>query len=181
VSGEQANPPAAGGREGEKELVPLQFGLAKPGAPEPFDGRWLNNNTRTRIEKFEEWPWKIPFQQHCCIVPLSEFREPCYWGETAGSEVYFKAVDADYLGVASLYSVWTSPDGVPASSEPGELLRLDSWMPQHRQGYGPTGLAADRVGLPMFEHVPKNGCDPPHDGHAGDLTVLSRNRQDWPR
>ena len=96
-------------RDGDRELVPMQFGLAKLGAPEPFDRKWPNNNAR--IEKYDKWPWKVPFQQHRCVVPLSEFREPCYWGETAGSEVYFKAVDADYLGVASLYSVWTSPDG----------------------------------------------------------------------
>jgi putative SOS response-associated peptidase YedK len=40
------------------------------------------------------------------VLPLSEFREPCYWGEAAGSEVYFKAVDGEYLGVAGHYNVW---------------------------------------------------------------------------
>ena len=87
----------------------MQFGLAKAGAKEPFDRKWPNNNAR--IEKFDQWPWKVPFRQSRCIVPLSEFREPCYWGETAGSEVYFKAVDLDYLGVASLYNVWKGTGG----------------------------------------------------------------------
>jgi putative SOS response-associated peptidase YedK len=95
-------------RDGERELVPMQFGLARAGAPAPFDRKWPNNNAR--IKKYDKWPWKVPFQQHRCVVPLSEFREPCYWGETAGSEVYFKAVDADYLGVASLFSTWKSAD-----------------------------------------------------------------------
>jgi putative SOS response-associated peptidase YedK len=88
----------------ERELVPMQFGLAKIGAAEPFDRKWPNNNAR--IEKYNSWPWKLPFQEHRCVVPLSEFREPCYWGETAGCEVYFKPKDRKYLGVAGLYNVW---------------------------------------------------------------------------
>ena len=73
---------------------------------EPFDRKWPNNNAR--IEKYNSWPWKLPFQEHRCVLPLSEFREPCYWGETAGSEVYFKAESGEYLGVAGLYNVWKS-------------------------------------------------------------------------
>jgi putative SOS response-associated peptidase YedK len=96
-------------RDGERELVPMQFGLAKAGAKEPFDRRWPNNNAR--IEKHDQWPWKVPFRESRCIVPLTEFREPCYWGETAGTEVYFKAPDLDYLGVAGLYNVWKGPGG----------------------------------------------------------------------
>jgi putative SOS response-associated peptidase YedK len=92
--------------DGERELVPMQFGLCKAGAEEPFDRKWPNNNAR--IEKYNSWPWKIPFREHRCVLPLSEFREPCYWGETAGSEVYFKAEDGNYLGVAGLYNVWKS-------------------------------------------------------------------------
>jgi putative SOS response-associated peptidase YedK len=92
--------------DGERELVPMQFGLAKIGAEEPFDRKWPNNNAR--IEKYNSWPWKLPFQEHRCVLPLSEFREPCYWGETAGTEVYFKPVDGEYLGVAGLYNVWKS-------------------------------------------------------------------------
>jgi putative SOS response-associated peptidase YedK len=92
--------------DGERELVPMQFGLAKVGAEEPFDRKWPNNNAR--IEKYNSWPWKLPFQEHRCVLPLSEFREPCYWGETAGTEVYFKAVDGRYLGVAGVYNVWKS-------------------------------------------------------------------------
>ena len=40
------------------------------------------------------------------MLPLSEFREPCYWGDTAGAEVYFKCTRNRYLGVAGLYNAW---------------------------------------------------------------------------
>ena len=92
--------------DGERELVPMQFGLAKIGASEPFDRKWPNNNAR--IEKYDSWPWKLPFKEHRCVLPLSEFREPCYWGDTAGTEVYFTPEDGKYLGVAGLYNVWKS-------------------------------------------------------------------------
>jgi putative SOS response-associated peptidase YedK len=95
--------------DGERELVPMQFGLAKAGAKVPFDRKWPNNNAR--VEKYDQWPWKVPFRQSRCIVPISEFREPCYWGETAGTEVYFHAPDREYIGAASLYSVWKGPGG----------------------------------------------------------------------
>lgn len=96
-------------RDGERELVPMQFGLAKSGSEVSFDRKWPNNNAR--IEKYGKWPWKTPFERHRCVVPVSEFREPCYWGDTAGSEVYFKPIDLKYLGVASLYGKWKSRDG----------------------------------------------------------------------
>jgi putative SOS response-associated peptidase YedK len=91
-------------RDGERELVPMQFGLAKIGATEPFDRKFPNNNAR--VEKYDKWPWKLPFQEHRCILPLSEFREPCYWGNTAGCEVYFKPADGSLLSVAGICNVW---------------------------------------------------------------------------
>src|SRR4029079_4093962 len=90
--------------DGERELVPMQFGLAKIGASEPFDRKFPNNNAR--IEKIGGWPWKLPVKAHRCIVPVSEFREPCYWGPPAGTEVYFKPTDGKYLGVAGIYNIW---------------------------------------------------------------------------
>ena len=93
-------------QDGERELVPMQFGLAKLGASDPFDRKFPNNNAR--IEKYNSWPWKLPFKEHRCVLPLSEFREPCYWGDTAGTEVYFTPEDGKYLGVAGLYNVWKS-------------------------------------------------------------------------
>jgi putative SOS response-associated peptidase YedK len=92
--------------DGERELVPMQFGLAKIGASDPFDRKFPNNNAR--VEKYDKWPWKLPFESQRCILPLSEFREPCYWGPTAGSEVYFRPVDHSLLSVAGLYNVWNS-------------------------------------------------------------------------
>jgi hypothetical protein len=40
---------------------------------------------------------KLPFNEHCCILPMSELRDPCYGGDSARTEVYF---------FASLYNVW---------------------------------------------------------------------------
>ncbi len=85
-------------------MVPMQFGLAKIGASDPFDRKWPNNNAR--IEKINGWPWKAPIKAHRCVLPVSKSREPCYWGETAGTEVYFKATDGKDLGVAGVYNVW---------------------------------------------------------------------------
>jgi putative SOS response-associated peptidase YedK len=93
--------------DGRRELVPMQFGLAKPGAEEPGDRKFPNNNAR--VEKYDKWPWKDPFKSRRCVVPLSSFREPCYWGEPAGKEVNFHAPDQDYLGVACLYNLWKPP------------------------------------------------------------------------
>ena len=42
--------------DGQRELVPMQFALAKPGAAEPSDPKWPNNNAR--VEKYDKWPWK---------------------------------------------------------------------------------------------------------------------------
>jgi hypothetical protein len=77
---------------------------------------------------------------------LSEFREPCYWGETAGSEVYFKAEDGDYLGVAGLYNVWKS-QGTEKFYSMTFLMRPPSTYVMehghHRQPFSPlTGSTA---------------------------------------
>ncbi len=61
--------------DGERELHPMQFALAPPGSKTPFDPKRAFNDAR--VESAEKWPWNIPFVRHRCIVPLSEFREPC--------------------------------------------------------------------------------------------------------
>lgn len=76
-----------------RELVPMQFGSDDP--------KWPNNNAR--VEKLDKWPWKDMVTRRC-IVPLSKFREPCYWGEPAGKEVHFYSPSDEYLYVASIYS-----------------------------------------------------------------------------
>jgi putative SOS response-associated peptidase YedK len=92
----------------KRDLVPMQFGLAPPGSKTRSDPKRTLNNTR--IESFDKWPWKTSFRRYRCIVPLTSFREPCYWGETAGTEVDFTPVKEPVLGAAAVYNVWQSAD-----------------------------------------------------------------------
>ncbi len=90
--------------DGLRQLVPMQFALAKPGALQPFDPKFSYNNAK--IENYRKWPWADPLKFRRCIVPLSQFREPCYWGAPGGKEVNFFSPADDYLGVASIYNLW---------------------------------------------------------------------------
>ena len=82
----------------------MQFGLAKIGADKPFNYKMPCNNAR--IEKIDKWPWKIPVKSHRCILPVSEFCEPCYWGPPVRTEVYFKPTEDEFLGVAGIFNIW---------------------------------------------------------------------------
>ena len=55
---------------------------------------------------FRSYLVSTPFKSRRCIVPLSRFREPCYWGEPAGKEVNFFPTSGEYLGVACLNNLW---------------------------------------------------------------------------
>ena len=90
--------------DGQRFIEPMQFGLAKPKAKTPFDRRYPNNNAR--VEKCDKWPWADSFKKRRCIVPLSAMHESCWWGKAAGQKVYFRATDVEYLGVASIFSIW---------------------------------------------------------------------------
>lgn len=94
--------------DGQRELLPMQFSLAPPGSKTPTDPKRALNNTR--VESVEKWPWKTSFRQFRCIVPLTSFREPCYWGETAGTEIDLKPTGEELLGAAAIYSIWQSAD-----------------------------------------------------------------------
>ena len=89
-------------QDGERELHPMRFGLIPRGARELPEQAYNN----ARVENIEKWPWKLSLPKHRCVLPLSAFREPCYWGEPAGKEVYFRAPDEPLLLVAGLYNVW---------------------------------------------------------------------------
>lgn len=94
--------------DGQRELLPMQFGLAPPRSKTPSDPKRALNNTR--VESVEQWPWETSFRRFRCIVPMTSFREPCYWGETAGTEVDFTPADRTLLGVAAVYNIWQSYD-----------------------------------------------------------------------
>lgn len=99
-----ATPAMLHGVDGARELHAMQFGF---GAPDR-GGATFNN---ARIENIGKWPWKDAFARHRCIVPITSFREPCYWGTPAGKEVnFYRTDDKPLLAAAGIYSVWVSPD-----------------------------------------------------------------------
>jgi len=92
-------------RDGQRELRPMTFGLTPSGKTRVKKMPPFNN---ARIESREKWPWKIPFEKYRCIVPMDSFREPSYWGESAGKEVNFRRADGKLLLAAAIFSVTKS-------------------------------------------------------------------------
>ncbi len=92
-------------RDGQRELRPMTFGLTPLGKTRDKKMPPLNN---ARIESREKWPWKTPFEKYHCIVPMDSFREPCYWGESAGKEINFRRDDGRLLLAAAIFSVTKS-------------------------------------------------------------------------
>lgn len=89
-----------------RQLIPMKFGLVPVGAIAPDPKRLLNN---ARVEKLDGWPWKLSAPSYRCVVPVSEFREPLYWGTDAGTEANFYSPESQFLTVAALYSLWNNP------------------------------------------------------------------------
>lgn len=91
--------------DGERELLPMQFGLTPPWARERFNRRYPNNNAR--IEGVtEKKTFKEPFLSRHCVAPVSSFQEYAYWGDYQGKALNFSSAEDPYLGVASIYNVW---------------------------------------------------------------------------
>lgn len=60
-----------------------------------------------RLETIDEKPtWKGPFQNHRCLVPLTDFIEPIYTGEYAGNMVSFHTHKHKLLAAAGVWSEW---------------------------------------------------------------------------
>ncbi|MCM2372381.1 SOS response-associated peptidase family protein [Aporhodopirellula aestuarii] len=94
-------PVAVLNREGMREIRPMTFGMGDAKG-KSGGARYMLNNTR--IESHTKWPWKTPFEKYRCVVPMTSFREPCYWGETAGTEVSFAAPNDEILLAAAIFS-----------------------------------------------------------------------------
>ena len=99
-------------KEGIRELHPMQFAFSTPGMKTPFiPGKNRNN---ARIESAHIPPWRDAFRESRCVIPLTAFHEPCYWGEeTEQMKVYFHRPDNKMLNAAGLYREWMSPEGGP--------------------------------------------------------------------
>lgn len=88
-------------RDGDRELRPMTFGMGDRDGSSSRRAHVLNN---ARIESRSKWPWKTSFEKYRCVVPMTSFREACYWGETAGTEVSFEASDGQLLLAAGIFS-----------------------------------------------------------------------------
>ena len=84
----------------QRELVPMRFGLTPVGSKSLDHHKPIYNNAR--VESLDKWPWKLSANRRC-IVPLTRFKEPCYWGPMAGHQIDFYSPETPILGVACLY------------------------------------------------------------------------------
>lgn len=92
--------------EGRRELRPMQFSIT-PAWSKEQKVKYQTNNAR--IEDIEQKKtFSGPLKKYRCLVPLSSFREPCYWGEPAGKEVDFTPVADKLLYVAAIYTLWNN-------------------------------------------------------------------------
>ncbi len=97
-------------RDGQRTLEQMTFGMGKLRSEKASSAHVLNN---TRIESRDKWPWKKSFERYRCIVPMTSFREACYWGESAGSEVSFSAADGSLLLAAGIFDFSKDQLGQP--------------------------------------------------------------------
>ncbi|MFG0254150.1 MAG: SOS response-associated peptidase family protein [Rhodopirellula sp. JB053] len=104
-------PTLAINRDGMREIRPMTFGMGGDSGKGKGGPRYLLNNTR--IESRTKWPWKTPFEKYRCVVPMTSFREPCYWGETAGTEVSFSPTKDKLLLAAAIFSFKQEPNQEP--------------------------------------------------------------------
>lgn len=96
--------------DGRRDLVPMQFSLTPSWSKEQRP-KFASNNTRIEDVEKKKTTFLGPFKEYRCVVPLSRFREPCYWGDGEGKELWFEPLDGELLGVASIFNLWRSPDG----------------------------------------------------------------------
>lgn len=108
-------PVLAVNRDGVLELRPMKFGFGNKGGSGPA----LNN---ARVESIEKWTWKKSFQKYRCVVPMNSFREPCYWGPQAGSEVNFAEAEGKILLAAAIFS-FRKPDAGPTELSMSLVMR----------------------------------------------------------
>ena len=94
---------------GDRELHPMQFAFSTPGMTTPYHPKKSRNNAR--IESAHTPPWRDAFKLHRCIVPITAFHEPCYWGPTEKTKVYFHHPEEKRLHAAGIYREWNPPEG----------------------------------------------------------------------
>jgi putative SOS response-associated peptidase YedK len=87
-------------------LKMMRFSLLPSWSKEP-KVKFATHNAR--IETLDEKAtWKVPFKKFHCLVPLTQFIEPIYVREYAGSMVAFSDKQQELLTAAGLYDSWVN-------------------------------------------------------------------------
>ncbi|MEM9645301.1 MAG: SOS response-associated peptidase family protein [Planctomycetota bacterium] len=89
--------------DGRRELHPMRFGLIPAGKTATTKPPFFNN---ARIESRDKWPWNRAFVKQRCVIPMTSFREPAYWGEDAGAELQFFSSDHSLLLAAGIHTTY---------------------------------------------------------------------------
>jgi putative SOS response-associated peptidase YedK len=135
-------PTLAINRQGVTQLRPMKFGFGS----DHDRGPALNN---ARIESSEKWPWKSSFEKYRCVVPISSFREPCYWGPEAGKELNFSSAQDDLLLAAAIFTFDKSQAEEPVPSMSLIMRPALPFVMEHGHHRSPFFLDRDSVGLWM--------------------------------
>ena len=98
--------------EGVKKIEPASFGLIPPWCKSSIDAKKLTSGTMNcRSETVTEKPsfknaWR---KSHFCLVPMSEFYEPCY---ESGKAVRYRVglADESDFAVGGIWSWWRDPE-----------------------------------------------------------------------
>jgi putative SOS response-associated peptidase YedK len=70
---------------------------------QPFPNSRLSGLEGEELKRIYDRPtWKKSFTEETCLIPLTSFYEPVYWGEEAGSVMEFAPTKDDVLFVAGM-------------------------------------------------------------------------------
>lgn len=92
------------GREGERELVPMRWGLVPAWWPKPL--RSIKDTFNARAESVAEMAmFRSAFARSRCLIPATGYYE---WRDAYGSKqpYYFTRADGDPVTIAGLWDEW---------------------------------------------------------------------------
>src|SRR5579859_1528688 len=93
---------AGGERRGEQ----MEFSFLSKAEEELRDVKYATFNARLDALAVKA-TWKSALENQRCVVPLSEFHEPAYWGPLAGNMVRYTSDEPLYA--AGLWKRWRNP------------------------------------------------------------------------
>jgi putative SOS response-associated peptidase YedK len=101
------NAPVLRKREGRTCLEMLRFSFLPPGSRISFTANTRLDDWDQRFDQplfaYDRPTWRDAFLGRRCIVPLSEFMEPIYWGPHAGQMLGFSSAKDPVLFIAGIW------------------------------------------------------------------------------